>query len=135
MPSSKTEAYSHLRYDLDHKFIELIPGDRTQPFADTSGFHSNDRIKLLVKYNPKRPGTKAHEAFSMYRDGMTIDQYVRAHSKVDFLAAFEERPGRAGPMSASRRQLLPGVDPHSYWAKRVRQIIGAHVTDLGVSMP
>jgi len=34
-------------------------------------YHGTDR-------NPKRPGTKAHEAFAKYQDGMSVQQFVDA---------------------------------------------------------
>ena len=129
--SGPTTAWEHLRYDTEHRFIELIPGDRTQPYLGRTDLHPGDKIKLLVRNNPKKEGTKAHQAFALYRNGMTVDEFVRAYGTVAFLAAFEERPGRAGPTTAKCRALLPGIDRYSYWAKRVRDIIGAHVSDLG----
>ena len=61
----------------------------------------------------------------MYKDGMTVDEFVRAYGAASFLAAFEERPGRAGPTTGKRRALLPGVERHTYWGERVRDIIAS----------
>ncbi len=36
------------------------------------------KIKLLVKENPKRVGTKAHGRFKLYRDGMTTAEFLEA---------------------------------------------------------
>lgn len=33
-------------------------------------------IKLLVNTNPKRAGTLAEQRFALYRDGMTVAEYV-----------------------------------------------------------
>lgn len=35
-------------------------------------------IKLLVIANPKRQGTLTHTRFELYRDGMTVAEYVLA---------------------------------------------------------
>ena len=35
-------------------------------------------IKLLVTANPKRQGTLTHARFELYRDGMTVAEYVKA---------------------------------------------------------
>ena len=34
------------------------------------------KIKLLVKENPKREGSTAHEQFALYKEGMTVRQYL-----------------------------------------------------------
>ena len=34
-------------------------------------------INLLKKENPKRPGTKCYEHFKLYRDGMTVADYLK----------------------------------------------------------
>ena len=103
--------YDHLRYDIAHGFIELVPGDRTQPFVSRAGFYSNDKIKLLVKNNPKRPGSKAHEVFALYQNYMTVDDFLRANGRVKFINAFEERPGRAGPTTSSSTGPPPRLRP------------------------
>ncbi len=36
------------------------------------------RIKLLANDNPKREGTKAHARFELYRDGMTVAEFLQA---------------------------------------------------------
>ena len=36
------------------------------------------KIKLLVKDNPKRAGTKGFKAFSLYKNGMTVGEFVNA---------------------------------------------------------
>jgi hypothetical protein len=35
-------------------------------------------ITLKVKENPKRDGTKAHEAYSKYKTGMTVGEFIEA---------------------------------------------------------
>lgn len=35
-------------------------------------------IKLLVIDNPKRKGTLAYDRYALYKDGMTIAEYVEA---------------------------------------------------------
>lgn len=36
------------------------------------------RIRLLVTENPKRPGSKCHARYLLYRDGMTLGEYIEA---------------------------------------------------------
>ena len=38
-------------------------------------------IRLLVKDNPKREGTKAHLKFSLFKDGMTVMAFQEAARK------------------------------------------------------
>ena len=38
-------------------------------------------IKTEEKKNPKREGTRAHKRFSMYKDGMTVEDYIKAGGK------------------------------------------------------
>ncbi len=35
-------------------------------------------IKLKVSRNPKRPGSKAHARFRLYRDGMSVGEFLDA---------------------------------------------------------
>lgn len=35
-------------------------------------------IRVRIRQNPKREGSKAAERFDLYRDGMTVAQYVKA---------------------------------------------------------
>ncbi|MEK1890734.1 MAG: hypothetical protein AAAB35_24860 [Phyllobacterium sp.] len=37
-----------------------------------------DNIRQVHPSNPKRPGTRAHEIFSLYRDAQTVDEFVLA---------------------------------------------------------
>ena len=41
-------------------------------------FNKNSTIKLLVDKNPKRPSSLAFQRFALYKDGMTIADYVKA---------------------------------------------------------
>lgn len=36
------------------------------------------RIRLLVTENPKRPTGRSHARFALYRDGMTMEEYIDA---------------------------------------------------------
>lgn len=38
----------------------------------------DDVISVMCGKNPKRPGSSAHERFSLYRDGMTVKEYLEA---------------------------------------------------------
>jgi hypothetical protein len=40
--------------------------------------NQDKKIKLLVKENPHRPGTKVYERFKLYRSGMTVREAVEA---------------------------------------------------------
>jgi len=40
-------------------------------------------IKVLVKENPKRPGTKCYAWFSWYRTGMTVAEYYEKGGRPD----------------------------------------------------
>ncbi len=39
-----------------------------------ANFDGNARIKLLVKENPKREGSKTHERFALYKNGMKVSE-------------------------------------------------------------
>jgi hypothetical protein len=47
------------------------------PIAQWKGNHSTV-IRITAKANPKRPGSTAEARFSLYRNGMTVAQYVEA---------------------------------------------------------
>lgn len=38
-------------------------------------FDKSAKIKLLVKENPKRPGSSSYDVWKMYEDGMTVEAY------------------------------------------------------------
>jgi hypothetical protein len=40
--------------------------------------NASTRIKLLVKENPKRPGTASHKRFQLYRPGQTVAEFLAA---------------------------------------------------------
>ena len=44
----------------------------------------NSTIQLL-KENPKRSGTKAHERFALYRSGMTVGEFLKLGGSVNDL--------------------------------------------------
>lgn len=46
------------------------------------GVELDARITLLVEGNPKRPGSKAHGVFALYRDGMTLQEFLDAAGAV-----------------------------------------------------
>lgn len=43
-----------------------------------SRYDDNDTIKVLVNRNPKRRNSKAHEIFYLYKDGMTVKEFLEA---------------------------------------------------------
>lgn len=52
-----------------------VSGERRGPKGQFSG---SDAIKLLAKENPFRPGTKSAGWYSKYKDGMTVDEAIKA---------------------------------------------------------
>lgn len=49
------------------------------PPRSTTTLQSDDRvIRVLVTENPKRVGSKSHDRFRLYRDGMSVGDYIRA---------------------------------------------------------
>ncbi len=44
----------------------------------SSSLTGNEVITVLAKENPKRAGSTAHDWFSRYKDGMTVDEYGAA---------------------------------------------------------
>lgn len=41
-----------------------------------SKYDDNDTIKVLVQHNPKHRNSKAHEIFYLYKDGMTVKEFL-----------------------------------------------------------
>lgn len=41
-----------------------------------SAFNADAKIKVLAKENPKREGSRAHERFALYKDGMTVGAFL-----------------------------------------------------------
>ncbi len=48
------------------------PPDRT-----LNRFTNDQTITVLVKENPRRPGTKAFERFKLYKTGMKVSEYLK----------------------------------------------------------
>lgn len=48
--------------------------------------HDPRVIVFVQDMNPKMPGTKSHERFALYRQGMTVSQYVAAGGRRDDIA-------------------------------------------------
>lgn len=44
-------------------------------------FKPEQKIKMLVDKNPKREGTKAHDKWEIYRNGMTVSEYLEKGGK------------------------------------------------------
>jgi hypothetical protein len=56
--------------------IELANGAKTKRTKKAKEV-DNRVITVLAEKNPKRPGSKAHKAFSQYKDGMTVSEYQK----------------------------------------------------------
>ena len=131
-------AGGHLKWDITRRFIELTAGEFRSTALGHEGVlaavYPEDLITVRARKNPKKPGTLAHQVFELYRSGQTVAEFVSIYGTSEFLRAFNDvRPivkRGSAPYGASR-DLLPGLDRHSWWAKRVRTILGTHVTDLG----
>ena len=67
----KATAVERLKPLLVEKLREIGGRDRRK-----SPVAKDAVIELLAKANPKRPGSKAHERFALYRDGMTVEQAI-----------------------------------------------------------
>lgn len=48
---------------------------------------SEEHVITEVGENPKRPGTKAHAIFSLYKKGMTTSKFIKACEKAGYTAA------------------------------------------------
>jgi hypothetical protein len=46
--------------------------------ASSSKFHGGERIYRIVKKNPRKEGTWGWKSFQLIKDGMTVDQYIKA---------------------------------------------------------
>lgn len=57
-------------FEIRDENITVLPAQDRELFGDAR------RIRVLIGYNPKNPGTKSHHRFGLYRDGMTVAQYV-----------------------------------------------------------
>ena len=131
-------AGKHLKWDLARRFIEIVPGEdhSSPPIARAgplAGVYPGDIIKLLVNKNPKSPNSRAFQIYNLYRDGMYVGEFLAAHSSYEFLTAFNDATPiiKKGRVPQRRHDLLPGIDRHSHWARRVRSILSTHISDLG----
>jgi hypothetical protein len=61
---------------------------------------------------------------------MTVAAFKKEYAKHDFLKAFDETPTMVFG-AGNGRTLAPGLPGHGAWAERVREILSAHVADLG----
>ena len=77
------------------KFKQPPPPPRTvvdwQAAAKTSNVGGDDRIKLHVTANPKKPGSEAADMFSKYQDGQTVDEAMKAGVTAEALAYDRKR--------------------------------------------
>ena len=50
----------------------------TKPTTGNGAIPDDAKIKLLAKGNARRPGTQAHKRYALYRNGMSVGEYVAA---------------------------------------------------------
>lgn len=50
----------------------------TKPTTGNGRIPDDSVIKLLKKGNARRPGTKAHKRYALYKDGMSVAAYIAA---------------------------------------------------------
>ena len=61
----------------------------------------NHVIHVLAPANPKRPGTKSHQYWSLYKTGQTVAEFAAAHKKANAgftpgaVIAWDSNPKRA----------------------------------------
>lgn len=41
-------------------------------------FSGDSKIRKIVKYNPRREGTIAHDNFKIFKNSMKVDSYLKA---------------------------------------------------------
>lgn len=73
--NAKTDAIMVAQHGTTEPVKVAVPKAKTpkkEPVADKRV------ITLLVKENPKRPGSKAHARFELYKNGMTVEQFLAA---------------------------------------------------------
>lgn len=51
-----------------------------------ANFAPDHIVHVLAKANPKRPGTKSHAYWGLYKQGQTVAEFAAAHKKAN--AAF-----------------------------------------------
>ena len=83
-----------------------------------SQFADGDKIKVLVKKNPKRPGGAAHALFDLYKPGMTVAEFLkaggwRADIRWDTKQKFIE-VGKPSPVGAPERRFKSWARTHLY---------------------
>jgi hypothetical protein len=66
------------RYDIETPPIAAMPVSMTSKpgRALTGKLSPGSKIRILVPYNPKKPGTAAYAKFAAFRDGMTVLAYM-----------------------------------------------------------
>jgi len=79
------------------------------------------RIRVLVP-NPKKPGSKAHYRFSLYRDGMTPGEYLRAGGTREDLHWDEKRGFIAIPAGESTFSTATAAAPTANRSAAVNRI-------------
>ena len=60
------------------KCKQLKEGGTTVLVKKESAKIPGGNIRLLVKENPRRSGTKAHAHYALYKDGMKVEDFLKA---------------------------------------------------------
>jgi hypothetical protein len=83
----KSQLENHMKKQEAKKVKDLPKATKGQPVkggtkseaAPPAGKRSvvlAQKIKVVAKENPKREGTAAHKKFKLYKDGMTVEQFI-----------------------------------------------------------
>lgn len=57
---------------------------------EVPAFTDDTKIKVLVTENPRRPGTATYDIYNLYKDGITVADFVKAGGRrVDVKADYE----------------------------------------------
>jgi hypothetical protein len=85
------------------------------------------RIRILVSSNPKKPGTKAHYRFSLYKDGMTPSEFLAAGGLREDLRYDEAHGFIAIPAEASTFAAATQTSNRSAAVNRIRNLLNKTV--------
>ena len=58
------------------KTVAAVKKTTRRSTSTRSGLATGPRVRLLVKVNPKRPGTAAYERFARYRNNLPVEKYL-----------------------------------------------------------
>lgn len=83
-PHISTVARSAIEKLVGHPIRVLPPQQIVDPMRATlraqleAAKNDDPREIVRIKPNPKRPGSAAHARYNLYREGMTVSEYLRA---------------------------------------------------------